>query len=90
MGVDPQLSRCCSGVDTSLLPPGSLVAAFVNLAMVAATQGDGEFVAELASERPVLCKAQVMGIRRAAPTNETGLLGNIFDVLTVAYSAWLR
>ena len=53
------------------------------------THGDCKLVADLAAERTVLCKAEVMGIRWLPCTNQAGLLGHISYVVPVANSAWL-
>jgi hypothetical protein len=45
----------------------------MDLAMVTATERDGELVADLASECPRLRKAQVMRIRRLAAAEEGGI-----------------
>jgi hypothetical protein len=55
----------------------------MNLTVMSATERDRELVADLATERRSLGKAQMMGIGGAAATNETRLLGNRFDVVTV-------
>jgi hypothetical protein len=76
-------------INARLLPPGRFIAAAMNLAMVAAAQGDGELIADLAPHRPALCEAQVMGVRRLTTTNQTRLLGHISDVIAVANPARL-
>jgi hypothetical protein len=48
----------------------------MNSAMMPPTQGNGEFIARLASERPGLRKSQVVGVRRLPTANEAGPLGN--------------
>ena len=58
--------------------------------MMAAAQRDDEFVADLAPERAMLRKPKVMGIRRLAPTNQTGLLGHELAVALVPKSPRLR
>ena len=55
----------------------------MNLTVMSATERDGELVADLAAERRCLGKAQMMGIGGAAATDETRLLGNRFNVVTV-------
>ena len=49
-------------VHPSIPPPCGLVAAAVNFTMVSPAQRNGELIADLASERAVLCEPQVMGV----------------------------
>ena len=70
----PQRAGVHSRIDTGLDPPGGFIAAAMDLAMMAAAQRHGEFVADLAAERPVLRKAKVMGIRGAPAAAQTRLL----------------
>ena len=77
-GMRPQPKRA-GGVDRihpSIPPPHGLVAAAVDFAVVSPTQGDGEFIADLASKRSALGKSQVMGVRRLPPANQTGVFGD--------------
>src|SRR5215204_1205484 len=71
-------------------PPTHFVPAAVQLAMMDATQGNGELVANLAPERPRLGKAQVVGITRRAPTDETRLGRDELKVPLVASAPRLR
>jgi len=57
--------------------------------MVPAAQWDSELIAYLASERWVLDISQMMGIRGLSTANQTGLLGNRFQVESVASTARL-
>ncbi len=56
----PQLARDRQRLDASLLPPGELIAGLMQIAVMCAAEGYGEFVAHLCPERPELCKTQVM------------------------------
>jgi hypothetical protein len=56
----------------------------MHLAMMAAAQRHGEFVAYLAPERTMLCEPKVMRIRRLAPTNQAWLFGDVSNVIAVA------
>ena len=49
-------------IDPLVLPPGALVAAPVQLAMMQPADRNGEPVADLASHRPLLGKLDVVGI----------------------------
>jgi hypothetical protein len=51
-------------VNPDISPPLWFIAATMNFAMMPPTQGNGEFIARLASERPGLRKSQVVGVRR--------------------------
>ena len=90
MGLEPQLSSPSKGIKTGLRPPRPLVAGAMNLTMMASTERDGELVADLAAECPVLRKAQVMGIRRLATTDQARVLGDKLNVRAVAGAARLR
>ena len=61
----------------------------MDFAVVAATERNGELVADLAAKRSVLGEAQMMGVRRLAATDETGLPGNKLDVFAVADASGL-
>src|SRR5262245_9616092 len=52
--------------------------------MMPATEGDRELIADLAAERTGLRKSEVVGIRGLAAADETGLLGDIAQVLPAA------
>ena len=79
----PQFSCRDGRIDPRLPPPCYFVAAAVNLAVVAATQGNGELVADFAAERPALAIAQMMGIARLATANQARMLGDVPDVVAV-------
>ena len=51
--------------------------------MMAATQRHGEFVADLAAKRPILREAKVVGIGGVPAADQTGLLGDEFDMAFV-------
>jgi hypothetical protein len=90
MRFEPQRAGSIGGIYSDLPPPRGFIAKTVYLAMVPSTQGDGKLIADLAAERPALCKAQVMGIRRLTTTNQTRSIGYISDVVAVSHSARLR
>ncbi len=64
-------------IDPSLLPPTFLVTDPVKCAVMRGAEWDDPLIAHLAPKRSRLCKSQVVGMARAAPTDETGLLGHI-------------
>ena len=88
-GMLPQLAGNLDRIDSCLPPPSNFVAAAVNLTMMSSAQRDGELVADLASERPALGEAQVMGVQ-AATANQAGMLGHVSDVIAVTNPARLR
>jgi hypothetical protein len=82
-GLSPELTGDLNGVDAGRLPPGLLVAGAMDGAMMRAAERDGEFVARFAAERPRLEIAKMMRIGLFAAADETGLLGNIAQVLAI-------
>jgi len=53
-------------------------------AVMSATEGDRELIADLAAERTGLDKSEVVGVRGLAAAHETRPLGDIAKVLPVA------
>src|ERR1700730_2267021 len=90
MRLQPKRACAQHRIDGSLPPPCGFIVRAVDLAMVASTQGDGELIADLVAERPALCEAQMVSIRRSAIANQAGLLGYIPDVIPIANPARLR
>ena len=74
MGFKPQCARRAGGIEPKLLPPRRFVAVTMNFAMVSPAQRDRELVADFTAERPVLGKAQVMGVAGLSSADQTGLL----------------
>jgi hypothetical protein len=62
----------------------------MDLSMVTSAQRHRKLVAHLPAQRAALRKAQVMGVRGPATTNQTGLLGHVSNVLTVTNPTQLR
>ena len=83
MRFEPERASGDAGIDPGLPPPCGFIAVAVDLAMVSPAQGDGELIAHLAPERPLLRKAQMMGVGRSPAADETGLLGNELTVIAV-------
>jgi hypothetical protein len=84
MGFKPQHAGGDGWIDLGLAPPRRFIAAAVHLAMMAVTQRDRKFVADLAAERAALCESQVMGVRGLSAANEAGMLCNRLDAITDA------
>ena len=74
MGFKPQRPRGAGWIESELLPPRRFVAVTMNFAMVSAAQRDRELVTGLAAERPVLRKAQMMGVAGLPSADQAGLL----------------
>ena len=73
MGFKPKGARGAGGIEPKLLPPRRFIPVTVNFAMVPPAQRDREFVTDLAAERPVLRKAQMMGVTRMTSADQAGL-----------------
>ncbi len=82
--VEPEDTGLNSRIKACLFPPSGLIATAMYLAMMAATQRDGEFIAHLAAERPGLRKSKVMGIRRPTAADQAWLPGHQSHVIPVA------
>ncbi len=89
MGVQPQCAGREGRINPDASPPRGFIAATMDLAMVSTAQWNGVLVANLSSERTALGKSEVVGIRESATTNQTGVLGNRFDVIAVTNPARL-
>jgi hypothetical protein len=66
------------------VPPGGFVAAVVKVAVMWATQGHGEFVADLAAKGARLREAEVMCVTRYGAAQEAGLRRDEAEMLLVA------
>ena len=83
----PKPCRNGQRIDHVHLPPGTFVAAAMQLPMVQPAKGDGKAVADLAPHRPLLGKLDVVGIAGAAAADEAGLRSHKAQVvaITLAY-----
>ncbi len=75
-------------INAPLFPPLLLVTNPVKSTVMCGAQRNNPFVADLSSHCPGLCEAQVMGMARAAATDETGLPGHIAQMLFVSNAPW--
>jgi hypothetical protein len=66
MAFQPQGTSGNGRIEAHLFPPCRFIATAVDLAMMATTQRDSEFIADFAAKRPRLRKSQMMSVRRAA------------------------
>src|SRR5262249_43447798 len=69
----PQCLGDAQGRDLLVRPPGLLIALPVQRLMMGAAQGDGELIADLATERLGLSEFQMVGIARGLLAHEAGL-----------------
>ena len=90
MRFEPQCAGPDDWINTGIPPPRGFVAAVMHLAMVSTTQWDGELIADLAAKGPALGKSEVVGIRGSATANQTRVLGDSFDVVSVTNPTWFR
>src|SRR6516164_4090054 len=57
-------------------------------AVMSATEGNGELIADLAAERTGLGETEVVRVRGLAAAQQTRLLGDIAQMLPVAIAPW--
>ena len=76
----PKFKSQGDGVDLNPLPPRSLVAPPVKLAVVRTTERHGELVADPPTEGAGLSEAQMVRVARGAPAHEAGLACTEFPV----------
>jgi hypothetical protein len=62
----------------------------VQLSVVRAAERDGELVAYLATEGPMLSKTEVMSVRRLSTADKAGLLGDKIAMGFIAHAARFR
>jgi len=77
----PQRARDFQWLNPMASPPRLLVARLMQLIVVDGAERDRELIAHLAAHGPRLSKAQVMGVRRGSPANQTGLLADDLEVV---------
>ena len=82
VGLDPKFVGNALRLDAELRPPSHFIAGPMQLAMMGAAERHREFVADFEAKASRLREAQVMGIRRLAAANHTGLCG---DKLAMAF-----
>ena len=82
--LDPQFLRNGERLDLLLCPPGGLIAAPVERAMMQSAQRHGELVAHPAPERRGLSKPEMMGIRRSPTAEQARLQCYELEVIAVA------
>ena len=87
MRFEPERAGRSGRIHAGFLPPGRLIAAAMDLAMMTAAERHCEFVAHLSTQRPMLREAQMMRIGGCASTNQTWLFGDEPYVLAIANAA---
>ena len=90
MAFEPKRPRRSGRIGAGISPPGSFIAAAVDLAMVPAAQRNNEFIADLPAERPALRKAKMMGICWPSPADQARMLGDKLDVIPVTHPVRFR
>jgi hypothetical protein len=88
-GVAPQITGNFDRIDAKPDPPCTFIAGAMSLSMMVSAQGSNEFIAHLTAERGRLHEAQVMGIARGSPADETSLLRDEPKMILVAVAARL-
>ena len=76
MRLLPELPRDAQRVYSKFIPPDRFVSCLVQLPMMAAAERDRKLVAHLDAERARLCEAEMVGVTRLAPADDTGLGSN--------------
>ena len=72
----PKLASRFDRCNLNICPPRDFVAVAMKLSMMFPAQRYGEFVADLVSECPGLCKFQMMRVTRGAPADQARLRGD--------------
>ena len=62
----------------------------MDFAVVPAAKRDRELIAHLTAQRPALDEANVVGVSRLAPADQTRMLSDKFNVLAIADLTRLR
>src|SRR4051812_10241323 len=84
MSLRPQRLGNGQRIELMVCPPGGFVGGAVNLSVMTAAERHGEFIADFATERTRLRKAEVVRVSRLAPTQQARLCGDEFQVFLVA------
>jgi hypothetical protein len=73
MGLFPEASGDLQGIDVEVIPPGRFIADLVQLAVMTATQGNGELVADFHADGTRLGITQVVWIGWLPAADQTRL-----------------
>jgi len=83
MRLQPERAGSDGRINASLFPPCGFITTAMGLAMMAAAQRHGKFIADLSTKSALLHEAQMMGIYRSAPADQTRLFGHEPHVIPV-------
>ena len=72
MAVQPQRAGNRRRINAELFPPGGFIAVAMHLAMMAATERNGELVTDLAAQRAALGEAQMVSVTGVRPQTRQG------------------
>jgi hypothetical protein len=84
MGFGPERRSNFYGINSLAFPPGTLIAAPMQFAVMHSANGHGEAVADFPPHRALLRKLDVVRIRRGSPANYAGLRGHEPQMMAVA------
>src|SRR5580698_6198842 len=84
MSFKPQLAGRDGRIDSRLAPPFGFIAMAVEFAVMSTAERHGELVADLATERPALGKAHMMGVAGVTAADQAGLLRHKVHMLAIA------
>ena len=90
MRLNPQGPGSGEWIDSGFAPPRGFIAVSMELAMMPATQRDGELIADLAAKCTTLREAKVVGIAGPPAAEKTRLLSHMPDVLAIPHPARFR
>jgi hypothetical protein len=85
----PKLARDFDRVDAGRLPPLPLIARAMSGTVMSPAERDSKFVARLTAKRAWLHKTKMMGIRRLAAADNTGLRGYEPKMSPISIATWL-
>jgi hypothetical protein len=86
MRLCPQARGNDQGIDCLFLPPGALVAAQMEFAMMQPADGNGEAIANFPPHPALLRKLDVVGIRGGAAANEARLSRHKPQMIAIAFA----
>ena len=81
---EPKCSSGAGRIEADVLPPSCFIAATMEFAVVPPAKWDREFVTDFPPERPVLRKAQMVGVARLTSADQAGLLCDKPYMVTIA------
>jgi hypothetical protein len=86
--LPPEPHSVRDGINSSLFPPFFFIAKTMQRPVMGYAKGNCPLVTDLASQRPWLSESEVMGMTWQPATDDTGLRGDIAEVLLVPNSPW--